>query len=207
MRLILVRHGESLHSQRRLIAGERGCLGLTENGQAQARALAERLRRSGEAADATALLTSPVPRARETAAILAETVALPAPEIAPGLAEVLPGDADGLVWPEYVERYGAFDMPAEPERPFAPNGESWNAFTARVRAEHRRLAHEYAGRTVLAVTHGGFVVMSLLAMFEIPRPGSGARLEPGFTSLTEWAVQDGIWRLERYNDAAHLAAL
>jgi probable phosphoglycerate mutase len=207
MRLILVRHGESLHSQRRLIAGERGCLGLTEQGRAQAHALAERLRRAGASGDGVALLSSPVPRARETAAILAETLALPAPDIAPGLAELLPGDADGLVWHEYVERHGAFDLQAEPERPFAPNGESWNAFTARVQAEHRRLAREYAGRTVLAVTHGGFVVMSLLAMFGIPRPGTGARIDPAFTSLTEWSVNDGVWRLERYNDVAHLAVL
>jgi broad specificity phosphatase PhoE len=44
MRLILVRHGASYHSDRGLIAMPRGCTGLTDAGVAQAGALARRLR-------------------------------------------------------------------------------------------------------------------------------------------------------------------
>jgi probable phosphoglycerate mutase len=42
VRLILIRHGESHHSFNGLIAGDRGCTGLTERGIAQSRALARR---------------------------------------------------------------------------------------------------------------------------------------------------------------------
>jgi hypothetical protein len=53
---------------------------------------------------------------------------------------------------------------------------------------HQRLADRFAGQTVVAVTHAGFVVASLLVLFDIPRPGTGASLEPSYTSLTEWRL-------------------
>jgi hypothetical protein len=65
-------------------------------------------------------------------------------------------------------------------------------------------SERFAGQTVVAVSHAGFVVASLLVAFDIPRPGTGARLEPAHTSLTEWRVADAIWTLVRYNDASHL---
>lgn len=206
MRLILIRHGESEHGKRRLIAGVAGCLGLTELGRVQARALADRLAATGELGDCAALLHSPVPRARQTAEIVGR--ALPGVQLAeePGLAELLPGVADGMVWPDYAATHGAFDMTAEPERPFAPAGESWRQFMERVESTMAGLAERYAGQTVVGVSHGGFVMASLLALFAIPRPGTGAWLEPGFASLTEWKRGERGWQLERYNDAAHLLA-
>ncbi len=71
MRLILVRHGASKHSEQGVIADVSGCAGLTEHGVAQAHLLARRLIASGELTAAGALLTSPVPRARQTADVLA----------------------------------------------------------------------------------------------------------------------------------------
>lgn len=206
MRLLLIRHGESEHSKRRLIAGAASCLGLTDEGRVQARMLADRLAATGEQGAVDALLHSPVLRARQTAEIVAE--ALPGLALAeePGLAEVLPGAADGMVWPDYVATHGAFDMVAEPDRPFAPGGESWLQFMARVGATLNGLAERFAGRTVIGVSHGGFVMASLLALFAIPRPGTGARLDPAFASITEWSHGSGGWRLVRYNDAAHLLA-
>jgi hypothetical protein len=62
----------------------------------------------------------------------------------------------------------------------------------------------FAGQTVVAVSHAGFVVASILVAFDIPRQGTGARLEPALTSLTEWRVADATWTLVRYNDASHL---
>ena len=45
---------------------------------------------------------------------------------------------------------------------------------------------------------------SILALFDIPRPGTSARLDPGYTSLTEWRVAQATWQLVRFNDIAHL---
>jgi broad specificity phosphatase PhoE len=203
MRLVLIRHGESEHSRRNLIAGPASCPGLTPRGRQQAERLAQRLRATGELEGAAVLLSSPVARARETAEILAT---LPGPPLTldEGLLEVAVGEADGLTWSAYRATYGMFDLVAEPERPFAPGGESWNGFLARVRRTLDRLAARYEGRTVVAVTHAGFIVATALVAFAIPRPGTGARLEPAHTALTEWRAQGRLWELARYNDAAHL---
>jgi broad specificity phosphatase PhoE len=122
----------------------------------------------------------------------------------PNLCELLPGQADGLTWAAYRAQYGMFDLVAEPERPFAPGGESWLTFHDRVRRTMATLAQRFVGRTVAAVTHGGFIVVSLLALFDIPRPGTGARLHVDYTSLTVWRAANNVWELERYNDAWHL---
>jgi broad specificity phosphatase PhoE len=73
-----------------------------------------------------------------------------------------------------------------------------------VHATLRRPANEYEGKTVVAVTHAGFIVASMLVLFAIPRPGMNARLEPRRTSLTSWEATAGNWQLERYNDTWHL---
>jgi broad specificity phosphatase PhoE len=204
VRLALIRHGESHHSLRGTIAGVSGCAGLTEQGFAQTRALTARLRASGELFDSVALLSSPVLRARQTAEIVRDVLPVGAIEVDDGLCEVHPGEADGLAWEDYRARYGTFDLLSSPERPFAPGGESWSVFTARVRAALARLAAQYDGQTVVAVSHAGFIVASILVLFDIPRPGTGARLDPTHTGLTEWRVSGQTWQLVRYNDATHL---
>ena len=206
MRLLLVRHGESRHSQQGVIADVAGCAGLAERGVAQAQLVAQRLVRDGDLTASGALLTSPVPRARETAAILAAVGGARCDEDA-GLCEVRPGAADGMTWDAYRTTYGAFDLLAEPHRPFASDGESWHDFTGRVRRALDGLAARFAGETVVAVSHAGFIVASALVLFDIPRPGTRARLDPAHGSLTEWRFAGGTWRLERFNDACHLRGL
>lgn len=187
MRLILIRHSASHH------------------GVAQAGALARRLATTGELADGVALLTSPVRRARETADLLLP--ALPGGSVAtePGLMELLPGTAEGLTLAQYRATHGDWDPVAAPDYPIAPGGESWHGFLARVQATLDTLAARHDGATVIAVTHAGFIVATLLVAFAIPRPGTGAWLAPTHTGLTEWIVSDGHWQLARYNDTAHLA--
>ncbi|HUX88564.1 MAG TPA: histidine phosphatase family protein [Chloroflexota bacterium] len=206
MRLILIRHGESHHTRDGRLAWVSGCTGLTERGVAQSHQLANRLAHTGELNDVTALLSSPVPRARQTAEILASRLPVPTIETDCDLCELHPGAADGLSWEEYRSRFGIFDLQADPDRPFAPGGESWSEFVSRVGATLDRLAERFAGQTVVAVSHAGFVVVSMLDRLHIPPAGERARLEPIHTSLTEWRVSAMVWRLERYNDTSHLIA-
>ncbi len=200
MRLILVRHGESQHNVGGFIAGLSGCRGLTGRGLSQARALAERIRKTDEWNDCGALLCSPMRRATQTAEILRDALPVTKAEADDGLCELHPGKADGLSWDDYCATYGTFDLVAFPTRPFSPGGENWSDFLSRVRATLERLAARFAGQTVVAVTHGGFIVASILVLFDIPRPGTGAHLEPAHLSLTEWNFSEGIWRLARFND-------
>ena len=204
MRLVLVRHGASEHSRRGVIADVQGCTGLTAEGVTQAQRLARRLRATGELDDCAALLSSPVSRARQTAEILVGALPTSAVREDQTLCELRPGAADGLTWADYRARYGTFDLLASPDHPFAPGGESWHDFIARVQTTLTRFSAQFAGQTVVAVSHAGFIVAALLVLFDIPRPGTGARFDPLHTSLTEWRVRDTIWELVRYNDAYHL---
>jgi broad specificity phosphatase PhoE len=75
---------------------------------------------------------------------------------------------------------------------------------------HRRLEElpaAYGGSTVAAVTHAGFIVQTFLTLFAIPRPGTGARMDPGYTSVTAWEFDEPgrVWRLVTFNDTGHLA--
>lgn len=204
MRLILVRHGESKHTFQNKIAGIAACDGTTERGFEQMRALGQYWKETDRFSSEVRLLSSPVRRAHEAAEVLMETVPTEDVLIDHDLQELDWGKADGMMWDEYRDNYGAFDLVTEPDRHVAPGGESWNSFLARVRRTLQRLAQLPDDETVIAVTHAGFIVASILATFDIPRPGTRARLEPDFASVTEWRVQNRVWTLARYNHTCRL---
>jgi broad specificity phosphatase PhoE len=180
-----------------IVASSTGCPGLAEAGFQQANLLARRV----QTIEDYTLLSSPALRAYQTA----EAIAGENRQIIQDadLTEINTGEAEGLSWEAYEAQFGYFNPPAEPDRPFAPGGESWNQYQMRVRATLDRLALTYAGQTVLAVTHAGFIVAAMLVLFEIPGTGKGW-LEPRYTSLTEWQVTPERWTLVRYNDDLHL---
>ncbi len=73
-----------------------------------------------------------------------------------------------------------------------------------------RLAQVHEGRTVVAVTHGGFIdgsFVHFLRLAAISFPGS--RFAAHHTSLTHWQHRAprgpavGGWRLVSFNDAFH----
>ena len=205
MRLVLVRHGEAHAGFHGVIAGPTGCSGLTAHGRRQAEALRDELLRTGEI-DADVLVASEIPRAIETAQIIAPGLGFEEFARDCDLCEVHTGEADGLPWSEYPERYGALDMTAEPDREFAPGGESWNGFHERVERTMRRLASEHRGLTVVAVCHAGVIMASMRTLLGIEHPGTGARLQPSNTGLTVWEhEEDGDrWTLHTFNQATHL---
>ena len=69
-----------------------------------------------------------------------------------------------------------------------------------------RLRRTHAHTSVLVVSHASVIVAAMIALFDIPRPGTGAYLEPSHASITEWSHDDARWTLDRYNDHAHLQA-
>ena len=208
MRLILVRHGDAHAGFHGVIGGFTGCTGLTPIGRAQAEALRDHLGASGRVR-ADVLLASVLPRAVETAAIIAPGLGIEVHGHDCDLCEVHTGEADGLTWGEYATRYGTFDMEDEPDRVFAPAGESWNGFHERVRRMLERVAAEYAGRTVVAVCHAGVIMASLRVLLGIPHPGTGAHLRPSNTGLTEWEHDPVLdrWTLHSFNETGHLLRL
>lgn len=206
-RLVLVRHGESRATADQVVGGHEGCRGLTDKGRRQAEALRDRLLATEELRP-DVLLTSVLPRAVETAEIIAPALGgLEAVQDC-DLCELHPGESDGLSWTEYQSRYNV-DMFADPRAPVAPGGESLADFHQRVDRTLRRVAEEHAGRTVAVVCHGGIVASSFLAFFGLPldRP-SPAEVWVENAALTEWVLSSrDRWRLVRHNDDGHLATV
>ena len=206
-RLVVIRHGEAACNAEDFIGGHASCRGLTDRGRRQVAALAERLERTGELDGADAVWTSVLPRAIETAAILAPALGRAASRSC-DLCERHPGEADGLSWAEYEERYGAGTLPGVgPDVPLSPGGESWSGFVARAAGTLAGLARSHQGRLVVVVAHGGVVDASLIAFLGLATHGPGVRFHAENSSLTEWQHTGACWRLVRYNDAAHLAGV
>jgi 2,3-bisphosphoglycerate-dependent phosphoglycerate mutase len=208
VRLVLIRHGEAECSVRGVFGGHVGCSGLTVVGRRQAERLRDRLKQSDEL-KAHVLLSSPLPRALQTADIIASAVRAGERFEEPDLEELRPGDCDGLTREEFVRRYGEFDMLMEPGRPISPRGESWNSFSARVSRTLESLARLYDGKTVAVTSHAGFIAASIITLFQAPRPGVGTYLAPLPTSMTEWrwSADSQLWQLHKYNDHHHLPEL
>lgn len=206
-RLVLVRHGESIVTTRRVVGGPRTCTGLSELGHRQVAALAERLAGTGELA-VDALYSSAYPRAVETAEALREAVGRPV-QIEPGFGEHDPGpECDGLTFDGFVERYGVPDWEGDPHGvTFPGGGETLAEFQHRVGVTLHRVLAQHAGATVLVACHGGVIDAVMRSALQAP-PSGAFELHTGNASLTELVrVRPGRWRLVRYNDMAHLAGL
>jgi broad specificity phosphatase PhoE/ribonuclease HI len=148
-RLLLLRHGQTELSVNRRYSG-RGNPALTELGRRQAAAAAQYLGARGGVA---AVVSSPLQRARETAAAAAAALGL---EVAvdDDLIETDFGDWEGLTFSEAAERdpelHGRWmrDTSVTP-----PGGESFDAVAQRIRRARNRLIAENGAATVLVVSH------------------------------------------------------
>lgn len=205
-RIVLVRHGQALAFTEQIVAGH-GCKGLSDHGRVQAAALRDRLLRTGELRGATVFYASLMRRAHETAEIIAPGVGHGELEIRQdcGLCEQHPGEADGILWSEYDERFGSIDtlgVDADRAKVAAPGSESVDMMVARVKAALDRLAREHQGETIVVACHGGVVGCSFEALAGIELNALVRYTEN--TAITEWLHSHNGWSLVRFNDAAHL---
>jgi broad specificity phosphatase PhoE len=203
-RIVLIRHGESQAQVDRFVSGHDTCTGLSMLGHEQATKLRNRLLHSGELRDVSAVYTSVLPRAIETAATIA-------PAVGDGLAatehcewcEQHPGEGEGLAFEEFDARYGVFNEGDDRTRVRAPGSESVAMFVDRVEKALLRLVEEHHGESVAIVCHGGVVGCALEVLGGVPF-GSLVRYVDN-TSITELRRDGGDrWWLVRLNDAAHL---
>jgi probable phosphoglycerate mutase len=204
--MVLVRHGEARCNVAGVVGGPKGCTGLTELGVRQVRALAERLASTGELAGTSALYASTLPRAIETADLLA-----PALEVGggdgpltvvtdDGLCELAPGPADGLTWQAFAERYGEPQWDDDPTVPLAPGAESWTGFVDRAAAAVTRVADAHPGQLVVAACHAGVIEATMLRFLPLGAQVARLKLRTEHASLTEWERWRGTWLIRRYND-------
>jgi probable phosphoglycerate mutase len=148
-RLLLLRHGQTALSVERRYSG-RGNPPLTELGRDQAQRAARWVAAKG---GITAVVCSPLGRARETAEAAAHALGLEV-EIHEGLIETDFGEWEGLTFAEASARdpevHGRWlgDVSVPP-----PGGESFDQVRARIEAVRDDLVARYPAANVLVVTH------------------------------------------------------
>jgi probable phosphoglycerate mutase len=204
--LVLVRHGESNVTVRRVIGGFRSCDGLSPLGRQQAERLRERLGATGEWRP-DVLLSSNFQRAIETAEAISAACGGIEIEVDSGFGEHDPGpDIDGLAFAEYVDRYGSPDWTDSHAEVF-PGGETVAQFHLRVGDAVSRAVREHRGKVIVVACHGG-VVDAAFRLLLRTAPTGAFELHTLNTSITAFtSTATGRWRLDRYNDIAHLHGL
>ncbi|WP_042939168.1 bifunctional RNase H/acid phosphatase [Rhodococcus sp. AW25M09] len=202
-RLLLLRHGQTAMSVDRRYSG-RGNPDLTELGRRQAHSAASVL---GSRTDIDAIVASPLARAQQTAAATAGSLGLPVTTV-DGLIETDFGDWEGLTFGEAKERYPEQHQAWLGNTSVAPpKGESFDAVRLRIEATRDQLLTEFAGKTVLVVTHVTPIKMLLQLALDVgPSLLYRLHLDLASLSIAEF-YPDGGASVKLVNDTSHLASL
>ncbi len=158
--IVLVRHGRTeLTEARKISGGDGDDPSLSAAGNADAEKVAHALKAIGSQgswqriAPISAVVTSPMKRARETAQIIAKGFGLQVTDNE-NLREISFGDWDGLSHeeaqahdPELWNRWrGSWEVSP-------PNGESLEVFDQRLQLAREQIVERHAGKTVVVVAH------------------------------------------------------
>lgn len=218
MQLYVIRHGQSLVN---LADWEHGNAdeGLTELGQRQAAAVAQRLAEDPGAVDA--LYASTMLRARETAAVIGDTLGMKVVHD-DRIREIGNNRLDHAPWPEVPRDYGDFWATARPFASVTPAmdlGESLMHFRTRVGAFIEDMLAAHPGQMVVVVAHGGVLDALFDHVFNVgpwrrcqiwTHNAAITHLEAlDFAPDTDYFAHAGpeFWRLHRHNDMGHLRGL
>jgi broad specificity phosphatase PhoE/ribonuclease HI len=199
-RFLLLRHGQTQLSTQRRYSG-RGNPALTEVGQQQAEASAQYL---GLRGGVSAVITSPLQRAYDTAAKAAKALGLDV-TVDDDLIETDFGAWEGLTFSEAAERDPVLhrkwlrDTSVSP-----PDGESFDRVADRVQRVRGRLISEHAGQTVLVVSHVT-PIKTLLRLALDAGPGILYRLHLDLASLSiAEFYPDGASSVRLVNETSYL---
>ncbi len=158
----LIRHGENDWIGRRLVGWIPG-VHLNARGQAQAEALASVL----AGVSLRGIYTSPLARARETAAPLARAHQMQ-PVARKALGEVRFGKWEGKSLRELRRRKLWPVIQDTPSLARFPGGESFGEVQARVVEELERLHHQHPGGTVACVSHADVIRLAVAYYLGLP---------------------------------------
>jgi len=201
--LLLVRHGSTPLSGLRFSG--RGDPELSEEGHAQARAVAARLvSTKGVAGESVAVVSSPLRRAQATAAPIAEALRAEV-SIDDGLVETDFGRWDGRTFAEVAAQWPAEQKAWLADSSVAPpGGESVNQVARRVRRTRDRLLAAYPGGTVVVVSHVTPIKLLLCAALGAPTSSVfRMHLDTASLSAVAW-YPDGPAVVRLLNDTGHL---
>ncbi|GAA2094708.1 hypothetical protein GCM10009801_63050 [Streptomyces albiaxialis] len=220
-RVLLVKHGDSHHSHEGVHGGPQGCRGLTDLGRWEVGRLRDRL--MGTLDGPVTVYSSVIPRAIETARILAEAVG-GAEGMEEGTEVVedcglctfhMDKHLDGMSWDEIRREH------ATPNGgvylPFERGSESWSDVVNRVSKTLIGITARHAGETVIIAGHEETVETSLIAFGALPVYRT-FDVQVHTASVTEWYTTDdpaaewdtstsawlpARWTMTRFADSAH----
>lgn len=203
-RIFLVRHGQTVSNRERVLQGPRLDSPLSEAGKEQARRVGQAL----AAAGIEALYTSPLRRARDTAAAVADVRARGrlAVQVVPELYEM---DYGRFVGRTYEDVQAEMDQVLDAWRlgfvdQSFPGGESALLAQHRIRPFAQRLRGQAEAESVAVVAHGRINRVLLATL-----TGAGLQRLEEFpqanAAITELEVGGAGARVVRLNDTRHLA--
>ncbi len=203
MKLILVRHGESVGNFENRLQGQAD-YDLTDLGKRQAALTADRLHGLGT----SAVYSSHLLRAHATATAIGTRLGV-APGVIEDVSEYHFGEMSGATYAEVRERFGAVANAAE--RVY-PGEEGRDVFFKRVTEALWSVADAHTDETVAVVSHGGPIALFCQAVLGLPyrRPMPFSISNCSLNVIEIEPVKDGEVRrtkLIRLNDVCHLNSL
>jgi broad specificity phosphatase PhoE len=200
MRLTLVRHGETEHNRGGLTLG-RHDVALNDLGRQQAAALAASFSKRP-----AAVYSSPLIRARDTAAAIAAAAGVPV-IVEPGLIEMDVGEMEHLTRDELRARYPDFVRQwfADAADARMPGGETLREVQDRAWHAVERIRTAHADADVVAVTHNFVILATISRALGIPLSGF-RRIRTDLASRSTLEFADAAATLVQLNDRAHLVA-
>jgi broad specificity phosphatase PhoE len=208
MRVVMVRHGQSVWNAADLVQGQEGP-GLTALGAAQAEATASML--VARCPRPSLVVRSDLARVAETAAPTERRLAVPV-TVDAQLRAIDVGDWSGRTWDDIaVDEPRAVAAVRRGEDVVRGGKESWADVRVRMRAALGRLlagaSRRDADGCLLVFTHGGPIRMVVADVLGLPPGGEDALEDVGNCSVTELRVGAGVSALVAYNETGHLAGL
>jgi broad specificity phosphatase PhoE len=210
--LVLTRHGLTPRSKPEQHLGQKIDIGLSDEGRAQAEALARRL----TGIELWKIVSSPLVRARQTAEIVAGGRTI---DIDARLAEMDYGRWEGMTYEqiEELDAEGRRRWEEDPATRACPSGESGNDVARRVRAFLEELLEDHVVRhgssdatewPVLAVAHSSTNRILMCVALDLPVREFRQRFSQGQVNLTVLRFEHGDGptdaRLVLANDLAHV---
>lgn len=198
-RFIVVRHGQTRWNVEKRVQGQEDSP-LTEEGLAQAEAIAKRLARE----HFDVLVSSDLGRAVQTAQPIARLCGLPIVKDA-RLRERSFGEGEGMHYDEIDRRWpDAFSRVRESDPDAViPGGETRRQFHDHVHHAFEALVREYEGKRVAVVAHGGVLAALYRMVHSIP-VGKPHKIAISNASYNAIAFAADAWSVETWDDVAHL---
>jgi len=207
-RLLLIRHGQTLHNTQRIISG-RNDIPINDIGHQQARKMAERVKRQYPV---DVIYASPLQRTMQTAAYLGKVFDLP---VLPheDLIEYGFGDLSDIkvsqikatnpALYQQIATWNESEYSENPIRPEIPGAEPMEDFKKRMQSFTDLVIQKHAGQQVAAVSHGGFIKSFLY--YHVG--GDFSRYVPFWVDNTSLTIVDfykGNPVIRLFNDNSHV---